>query len=140
MADLKLSELSAASSLNDVDTFLLTQAGTSKSISSANLSKFLSTKIANEATDVVSSGALSLSVTTSALSATTVQNVYTLAAGTHGKSKFLICTTTDVTTPSAIVNVTSGSMSSITFNNIGDSITLINVDGIWYPTGPTGIV
>jgi hypothetical protein len=61
---------------------------------------------------------------------------YTLAAGTHGMEKYIVCETADVTTPTATLTITSGKgVATVAFNAIGDTVRLKNIDGFWYVVG-----
>jgi hypothetical protein len=61
-----------------------------------------------------------------------------LAAGAHGYKKTIVCET--VTSGTAVVTVTGGKgFTTLTFNAIGDTIVLQNIDALWYVVGNNSV-
>ena len=89
--------------------------------------------VVKESAEAVNSGALSTALLVSAISANTAGASYTLAAGSHGMEKIIVVSAADATTPTASISVTSGSgVATISFSTLGASVTLRNVNGLWY--------
>lgn len=94
-----------------------------------------------EASEAPASGAIATNVLATKVGATTAGAAYTLAAGTHGMEKYIVCSSAEVTTPTAAVTVTGGSgFTSIKFNAVGDAVHLKNIDGSWYVVGQNSVV
>lgn len=133
MADSKLSALTPATSVNLGDYLLLVQGGNSLKVDVLTL-------FGGASETLISSGAISLLMKSSKIKALTAGATYTLAAGVHGQEKTIVCNAVDVTTPTATLNITSGAgVASVVFNAIGDTVTLRNVDGLWYVVGSNGV-
>lgn len=205
MTDLALSQLNPASTVNNSDLLLLTQAGTSVKITAQTFALNMPSRIIiNEASESLTSGAIAtnllvsklasstpiaissaswsggvatfvygsahgyttgqtiliagmspsgyngtyviastpLSTTLTVANATTLgassvsgtsNYTYTLAAGTHGMEKEIVCIAANGGTPSSQITVTSGSgMSTLSISSVGQSTLLKNVDGSWY--------
>lgn len=142
MADTKVSALTPATTVNAADYLMLVQGGSSVKVSVETLIQKLPTRtIVLEASEAVASGAIATNILITKVTATNAGAAYTLAAGTHGMEKVIICQAADATTPSAVITVTGGStgLSTITFNAIGDSVHLKNIDNLWYVAGSNSI-
>lgn len=136
MADTKVSALTAATTLNLSDYFLLVQGGSSLKVSAETIAlKMPSRIIVNESAETITTGAIATNKLTTKIAIADPAAAYTLAAGTHGMEKVIVCNATSGAAPSATVTVTSGSgFSTITFDSIGDIAYLKNIDGLWYKT------
>ena len=141
MADQKVSALTSAATLNSGDYLLLVQAGNSLKIDLQTF--FQNLPVANrikEASESPASGALSTAVSVSKIAIAATPIAYTLAAGTHGMQKTIVCSSTSGSTPTSVVTVTSGSgVSTVSFNAVGDSVVLRNIDGSWYVIGSNSV-
>lgn len=139
MADTKVSALTAATTLNLTDYFLLVQGGSSLKVSAETIAlKMPSRIIINEASELVTSGAVATNKLTTKLSVTGTA-AYTLAVGTHGMEKHIVCSAVSGT-PVGTITVTSGAgVTSIVFNAVGDSVNLKNIDGLWYVIGSNSV-
>lgn len=145
MADAKISDLNAASTLNTGDLLVLVQSAETRKIDIATfLSKVPKMPVSQETPETVASGALSKGVEVSKVSVPASANVnYTLAApvtADAGKVKIIVATTV-TPTYSAIITVTGGvGFSTITLNTTGESVTLKEVSGSWYVVSDNGAV
>lgn len=147
MADTKVSALTAATVVNAGDYLLIVQGGNSLKIDIQTLLQKMPTRnIILEAAEALAVGtiavpvAVATNVLTSKLTASTVAGVYTLAAGTHGMEKFIVCSAVQAT-PFAVITITSGAgITTATFNAVGDTLHLKNVDGLWYVAGSNSVV
>ncbi len=141
MADSKLSALNPATSLNLGDLLLLTQAGSSLKIDVQTFAlKMPSRIIVNEASESPASGALATNLLVSKVSSTSGVVNYTLASGTHGMEKQIVASSISGG-GTCVVTVTSGAgVATITFNAVGDSVSLKNIDGLWYVFANNSVV
>jgi len=136
MADSTVSALNPATALNLTDYLLLTQAGNSLKIDVETLAlKMPSRIIINEASENLTvAGAVATNKLTTKISAA---GAFTLAAGTHGMEKTIVCTGVFAST----LTITAGSgVSTVTFNAAGDSVKLQNIDNLWYVVGSNSVV
>ncbi len=142
MADTKVSALTPASIVNLADALLLVQGGNSLKIDIETLLLNLPSRtIVKEASEaLLVSGAVATNKLTTKIKSLTAGAVYTLAAGTHGMEKVIVCDTAEAT-PTATLVVTSGAgFSTVNFANVGGSVSLKNIDGVWYIVGSNGVV
>jgi len=129
--------------LTSADLLLLIQGGNSLKV---DLSTFLlnlpvRTNILEASETLITSGVVATNLLVSKVKALTAGAAYTLAAGTHGMEKQIVCHTVEVTTPTAVITISSGAgFSTVTFNAQGDSVHLKNVDGLWYILGSNSAV
>jgi hypothetical protein len=136
MADKKISELVSATVVNTTDFFPLVQAGTTLKL---DMNTFLTNlpidiKVVQPAETPVS-GAISTAVRASLISSATGATNYTLAAGKHGSKKIIACNSLGASA-TAVVTVTGGTgFTTLTFNAIGQVVTLENISGNWYVDG-----
>lgn len=136
MADSKISALSPATTVTAGDFLLLIQGGNSIKIDIDTLLKNLPIRplVLEASENLTVPGAVATNKLTTKLSA---NGSFTLAAGTHGMEKEIVCS--GAFTP--VLTVTSGSgFSTITFNGAGDSVKLKNIDGLWYVIGSNSVV
>ena len=142
MADAKVSSLVSATTLNLTDSMLLVQAGSSLKVDIETLAlKMPSRIIINEASEaLIVSGAVATNKRVTKIKCLTAGAAYTLAAGTHGMEKIVVCDVADVTTPTATLTITSGiGITTATFNAVGDTIKLQNIDGSWFVVGSNSV-
>lgn len=142
MADKKISELTAATSINASDSLPMVQSGATVKVDVQTLVKNLPVApvITEGAATVetVAGGAvgapvaLSTTIRTSKVTAVTTNGYYTLAAGSNGYTKEIICETW--TSSTAVVTVTNGAgFTTITFpTQVGGSATLKYINSKWY--------
>lgn len=142
MADSKLSALSAVTTPTSGDHLLVAQGGVSMKMDLATLFQKAPSRIqVVEASESPASGAIATNLLSTKVGATTAGAAYTLAAGTHGMEKFIVCSSAEVTTPTAVITVTGGSgFTTITFDAVGDTVHLKNIDGSWYVVGQNSVV
>ena len=140
MADKKISVLTSASTVTPADYLVLVQSGNTLKVDVDTFFKKIPTKLViNEASEAIASGALSTLVLTSKVTPAGAPTNYTLAAGTHGMEKEIVCQT--FTSGTAVVSVSAGSgFTTLTFNAVGDYVRLKNVDGFWYVAGNNSVV
>lgn len=154
MADKKISALTAATSLTAAgpDQFVLVQSGATMNITAANLFKSVPVNaVVTEASELkTANGALSTTLAYSKLQSTATTGVtYTLAAGTHGTVKNIVCSAwvsgTMTVAVSGAINATTGAAGTLTITfgatqaaAVGRGVTLQNVDGVWYCVGNNG--
>lgn len=142
MADTKVSALVAASVVNSTDYLLLVQNGNSIKLDIETLATKMPVRlnVIEASESLIIAGALATNKVYSKIKALTAGVAYTLAAGTHGMEKYIVCDSADVTTPTAVLTITSGSgISTATFNAVGDSLHLKNIDGSWYVVGSNSV-
>lgn len=142
MASTKLSALPSASVVNAGDYLLVTQGGASVKLDIQTLVKNLPVRpiVLEASEEQLLAAALSTAILTSKIAAPDAGVAYTLAAGTHGMEKEIVCSSADVTTPSGVVTVTGGiGFTTITFAAVGNSVKLKNIDGSWYVVGSNGV-
>lgn len=145
MADKKISDLNAASTLNTGDFLVLVQSAETKKIDvDTFLTKVPKSPISQETPEAPASGALSKSVEVSVVAAPSSANVnYTLAApvaADKGKVK-IIAASAITATYTVTVTVTGGvGFTTITFDTAGETATLKEVSGSWYVIGNNGAV
>lgn len=143
MADLKISQLVSATTVNTTDLFVMVQGGSTVKVDIATfLSKLPASPTVVQAQEAPGSGALSTAIRSSLITSATGTTNYTLAAGTHGQQK-LIGVQTLGASALAVVTVSSqsfGTLGTITFNAVGDSVLLENINGIWFIVGSNSVV
>ncbi len=139
MADKKISQLTAASTVNSVDIFPIVQAGSTLQLSFATLLANLPNQPINiTAAETPASGALSTSNLYSLITSASGVTAYTLAAGTHGTQKVIAVQTLGAGA-SATVTITGGTgVTTLTFNAVGQFVHLINIGGYWFVAGYRG--
>jgi len=142
MADTKVSQLTPASTLNLTDLLMLVQGGASLKADIETISLNLPSRlIVKELSESLVSGAIATNILSSRVHSTTASAAYTLAAGTHGMEKEIVCESAEVTTPSAVVTVTGGlGVNTITFSVVGQSVKLKNINDSWYVMSSNGAV
>ena len=137
MADKKISALDAVTSAASADlAHIITAVATTpvnKKITIANLFTNLFVQSNSATPAVVTSGAIDITTPVSYLSVTGTV-AYTLAAGTQGQIKVLICTvaaSTPVGTLTPNASATDG-YNTIIFNAVGETAILMYANAGWY--------
>ena len=118
---------------------MLVQSGATLKLDTATmLAKLPAQAVTVEASEAPASGALSITKAYSKVTPAGAPTAYTLAAGAHGYKKTIVCET--VTSGTAVVTVTGGKgFTTLTFNAIGDTIVLQNIDALWYVVGNNSV-
>ena len=146
MADQKLSELTAATSIASTDTTYLVSGGASKQITMANLFASVPTpvsfddKISITDTDTMTAaGAISVTTNITYLSNPTATGTLTIPVGTEGQIKIIIMTSNSAGNTLTLDDSDLGH-DTITFSAVGDTATLIYTSSKWYMIGGTATV
>jgi hypothetical protein len=139
MADKRISELTAATTVNAADAFVLVQSGSTLKVSAdVLLSNAPVSVVVKQTAEATASGALSTTLAYSKVTPAGTPTAYTLAAGTHGLRKTIVCET--FTSGTAVVTVTDGKgFATLTFDAMGDAVVLQNVAGFWYIVGNNSV-
>ena len=146
MADSKLTELTAATAVAAADTFYLVQSATSKGVTAANLFadvatpvKFSDTVSIADADTVTGPGAVSVATNVTRLTNPSTGGTLTIAAGTEGQLKIIVM---DGNSSAVTLTLDDSDLGhdTITFNNAGDTATLIYTNSKWWLIGGTATV
>ena len=137
MADKKITALNASTALSTDDLFHVVDdpsgSPTNKKITATNVFSKIPSYVGLAATPATfTSGAIDVTTPISFLSATGTV-AYTLAAGTAGQIKMLVCTVA-ASTPVGVLTPVAASTdgyNTITFNAVGETATLIYVNSGW---------
>jgi hypothetical protein len=147
MADKRISELTAATTVNAADAFVLVQSGSTLKVSAdVLLSNAPVSVVVKQTAEAPASGALSTTLAYSKVTPSVTNPAYTLAAGptglaadAHGLYKTIVCETV-ASAGTAVVTVTGGKgFATLTFSDVGDAVVLRNVDGFWYIVGNNSV-
>jgi len=146
MADQKLSELTAATSAAAADTVYLVQGGSSKKITVANLFadvdtdvKFGDTISIDDSETLTGAGAVSVTKTVTILSNPGATGTLTIAAGSTGQIKIIVMTSNTASRTLTLDDSDLGH-DTVTFNEAGDTATLIYIGSKWWVIGGTAAV
>jgi len=146
MADQKLSELTAATSAASADDLYLVQGGSSKSISIANLFadvdtdvKFGDTISIDDSETLTGAGAVSVAKTVTILSNPGADGTLTIGAGSTGQIKIIVMTSNTASNTLTLDDSDLGH-DTVTFDNAGDTSTLIYIGSKWWQIGGTASV
>jgi hypothetical protein len=135
MADKRIGELNALTATANTDLTLIsdTSASETKKITIENLFQTIPTYVGLAVTPAtVTSGVIDITTPISFISVTGTQ-AYSLAAGSAGQIKMLVCTVAATTPAGVITPVASANdgYNTITFNTIGQTATLLYVNSAW---------
>ena len=137
MADKKITALNASAALSTDDLFHVVDSPasspTNKKITVNTVFNLIPSYLGLAATPVVfTSGAIDVTTPISFLSATGTV-AYTLAAGTAGQIKMLVCTVAASTPVGVLTPVASANdgYNTITFNAVGETATLLYTNSGW---------
>lgn len=133
MADLRVSQLTEATSVALTDLLYLSKSGTDRKVT---VSTLLSTgEIARTASyqTITTTGVLDLSKPVTVINAGATNFTVTVGTGTEGQTK-TVCLKT---TTGAVITLSGvfARYSSITLTNVGDSVNLLYIAGAWYIQG-----
>lgn len=142
MADSKVSELTSATSLGVSDLFYVVQSNTSKKITAAKVFENAAnvTLKGNVNFDpsvqlLAAPGIIDLTKPVTQLTVGASNGTLTLQTGTPGQLKILVMTSSSGGTYYVTSNVASSA--NISFNNAGDTATLLFTNNKWYMIGGT---
>ena len=137
MADKKITALNAATALTTDDLFHVVDdpsgSPTNKKITATNVFSKIPSYVGLAATPATfTSGAIDVTTPISFLSATGTV-AYSLAAGTAGQIKMLVCTVAASTPVGVLTPVASANdgYNTITFNAVGETATLLYTNSGW---------
>jgi hypothetical protein len=135
MADKRIAELNALTATANTDLTLIsdTSASETKKITIENLFQTIPTYVGLAVTPATfTSGVIDITTPISFISVTGTQ-AYSLAAGSAGQIKMLVCTVAATTPAGVITPVASANdgYNTITFNTIGQTATLLYVNSAW---------
>ena len=144
MADKRIAELNALTATANTDLTLIsdTSASETKKISIENLFQTIPTYVGLAATPAtVASGVIDITTPITFISIAGTK-AYSLAAGSAGQIKILICTVAGSTPVGVITPEADGSdgYNTITFNVVGENATLIFTNGGWQVLSAGGSV
>ena len=146
MADQKLSELTAATSAAAADTIYVVQGGTSKNITVANLFadvdtdvKFGDTISIDDSETLTGAGEVSVAKTVTILSNPGANGTLTITAGSTGQIKIIVMTSNTGTNTLTLDDSDLGH-DTVTFNEKGDTATLIYIGSKWWVIGGNAAV
>ena len=151
MADQKISELTAATSGASADLLHVVQGGTNKKLTVANLFAGIDTNVKLDgflalegtAQAITAAGSTQAINTTSSIceitsnSTTTGGNSLTLANGVQGQIKIITMVADSGDVEVRPANFANGTV--ITFDNVGDTVTLIYLTSKWVAMSGVGI-
>lgn len=146
MADSKLSELTAATSVAAADTLYVVQGSTSKKVTAANVFGAIATPIVfndkvsiGDHETITSSGALSNDYNVHVITNPASGGTLTLAAGATGQIKIIIMSSN---TSSVTLTLDDSDLGhdTVTFANAGDTTTLIYAGSKWWSIGGSAAI
>lgn len=145
MADSKVSELTSATSLGGADVFYVVQSNTSKKITAAkvfenaaNVTLKGNINIDPSVQTLGAAGVIDLTKPVTQLSVGASNGTLTLPTGTAGQIKILVMVASSGGTYNVYGNVAASA--NISFNNNGDTATLLFTNNKWYMIGGTANV
>ena len=142
MADTKVSALASTSTVNAGDYLMMVQAGSSVKIDIQTLARNLPTNVSIlETPETPVSGTISTALVYSKLTSAAPNAAYTLAAGTHGMEKIIVCST--VNNAVSALTVATWATPTATFTTgttphgflAGDTVTIAGMT----PSGYNGV-
>ena len=146
MADSKVSELTSATSAGGSDVLYLVQSSTSKKITVANLFGDISNPtftgnifVGGTPQTLSSPGIISITTPITHLSADGVGGTLQIPLGTSGQTKIIVMTASQGGTYT--INYSNiAANANVTFNNVGDTATMIFTNSKWFVIGGTANV
>tara|TARA_B100001287_G_scaffold272528_1_gene274355 strand:- start:870 stop:1316 length:447 start_codon:yes stop_codon:yes gene_type:complete len=146
MADSKLTELTAATSVAAADQLYLVQSSTSKRVTAANVFGAIATptvfgdkvSIGDHQT-VTSAGVLSNDVNVHIITNPASGGTLTMTAGVEGQLKIIIMSSNTSAVTLTLDDSDLGH-DTITFNNAGDTTTLIYAGSKWWSIGGSATI
>lgn len=145
MADSKVSELTSATSLGGADVFYVVQSNTSKKITAAkvfenaaNVTLKGNINIDPSVQTLGAAGVIDLTKPITQLSVGASNGTLTLPIGTPGQVKILVMVASSGGTYNVYGNVAASA--NISFDNNGDTATLLFTNSKWYMVGGTANV
>lgn len=145
MADSKVSELTSATSLGGADVFYVVQSDTSKKITAAkifenaaNVTLKGNINIDPSVQTLGAAGVIDLTKPVTHLIASASNGTLTLPVGTPGQVKVLVMTSSAGGTYNVYGNMAASA--NVSFNNNGDTATLLFTNNKWYMIGGTANV
>lgn len=146
MADSKLSELTAATSVAAADTMYVVQGGASKKVTNANVFGSIATpalfadKVSiGDHINVTSAGVLSNDYNVHLIVNPSAGGTLTLTAGTEGQLKTIIMTS-NTSAVTMLLDDSDLGHDTITFDSAGDTALLIFAGSKWWMVGGTATV
>lgn len=146
MADSKLSELTAATSVAAADTMYVVQGGASKKVTNANVFGSIATpalfadKVSiGDHINVTSAGVLSNDYNVHLIVNPSAGGTLTLTAGTEGQLKTIIMTS-NTSAVTMLLDDSDLGHDTITFDGAGDTALLIFAGSKWWMVGGTATV
>lgn len=146
MADSKLSELTAATSVAAADTMYVVQGGASKKVTNANVFGSIATpalfadKVSiGDHQNVTSAGVLSNDYNVHLIVNPSAGGTLTLTAGTEGQLKTIIMTS-NTSAVTMLLDDSDLGHDTITFDGAGDTALLIYAGSKWWMVGGTATV
>lgn len=145
MADSKVSELTSATSLGGADVFYVVQSNTSKKITAAkvfenaaNVTLKGNINIDPSVQTLGAAGVIDLTKPITQLSVGASNGTLTLPTGTPGQVKILVMVASSGGTYNVYGNVAASA--NISFDQAGDTATLLFTNNKWYMVGGTANV
>lgn len=145
MADSKVSELTAATSVGGSDTLYLVQSSTSKKVTvakffenAANVTLSGNINIGGTVQSLAAPGLISLTTPITHLTSDASGGALAINQGTSGQTKYLVMIGDGGGNYTLSANVAGSG--TITFDTIGDTAQLLFTSGKWYMVGGTANV
>ena len=145
MADSKISELTAATSIGSSDLLYLVQSNTSKKVTVATLLSNLSNAtlygnitIGGTVQTLATPGSINLTTPITHLAADASGGVLTMSRGSAGQLKYITLQSTAGGSFTLSGNVAGGS--TVHFDRVGDAVQLLYTGTQWYVVGGTANV
>tara|TARA_A100001234_G_scaffold211841_1_gene212840 strand:- start:328 stop:774 length:447 start_codon:yes stop_codon:yes gene_type:complete len=146
MADSKLSELTAATSVDASDTLYVVQSSTSKKVTAANIFGAIATptvfsdkvSIGDHQT-VTSAGVLSNDYNVHVITDPASSGTLTMTAGVTGQIKIIIMSS-NASAVTLTLDDSDLGHDTITFDNAGDTATLIYAGSKWWSIGGSAAI
>ena len=145
MADSKLSELTSATSLTGSETLYLVQSGASKKVTvdtlfgnAGNVTLTGNIQIESNVQSLGAAGIIDLNIPITHLSSPASDGTLTIPTGVEGQIKILTMISDSGGTYTLYGNIANSS--NVTFNNVGDTATLLYTNSKWNVIGGTADV